>query len=219
MPGPAVQRTPHPGVPGFPASRPLGPKPFVVAHPSPTAMALSRPAASRPMPYCPPPMTRAVGVQPKMATGAPPRPITPPPYRPQAALRPVQPFPALQPKAAAVLQRHVPHHAVAARGTAGGSTVIQLWRCHECHSDITYSYDHRSYCTQYHHRVYETGSDRQSNYYDRPHGGSRTRSGSFERQYSDGTDERRHYHENLHTTGYVESRRGYYDRYGQYHSY
>jgi hypothetical protein len=98
--------------------------------------------------------------------------------------------------------------------------VIQRWECRECGREIRWSDDHRSNCRYYHHRTYETRADEDANYYDRRRGQTRTRSGSVERQYSDGTDVRYHYHENRYGGGgYVQRPLGEWDRRGNYTSY
>lgn len=96
--------------------------------------------------------------------------------------------------------------------------VIQGWMCRECGHDIRYSYDHAPRCSQYHYRVYETQADRDANRYDRYHGETRTRSGSFERQRSSGVDERMHFHENLYGPGGFQQRMiGYTSPGGRYY--
>ena len=174
----------------------------------------SRAAATPPLAYRPQ-ATRTGIVQPKMAGDAPQRPTPPLPYRPQPVARAIQPSRMLQGMGAHAVQRHV-HHGAAPGVT--GRAVIQCWRCRECDREITYSDDHLPSCRSYYLRTYETRDDQEANYYDRPRGGVRTRSGSVERQYRDGTDERRHFHENRYnSTGYVEHSRGYWDRNGRYH--
>jgi hypothetical protein len=198
-----VQRKTPSGAPNFPVTRPVVPTAFS-----------SEPLTRRPL-AAPPvyrPHEQSVA-QLKPASAAAARPSPPLPYRPQAAPG-VQRLGPLQQRPASAIQRHAAPQSAVAR-----SSVIQCWRCGECGHEIAYSYDHSSWCHLYHHRVYETASDRDSNRNDRRHGETRTRSGSFERQYSSGWDERRHYHENRFSTGYVESQRGYWDSRGVYHSY
>jgi len=190
-----VQQKSPSGAPNFPMARPVVPKAAAVAHPAQRLATSPRTPSAAPFPHRP-------------------QPTAPLPYRPQAAPA-VQRLRTQQQKPASAIQRHPAPHSVATRGS-----VIQCWRCNECGHEIAYSYDHSERCRLYYHRTYETVSDRDSNRYDRRPGEGRTRSGSFERQYSSGWDERRHYHENRYSgPGYVESQRGYWDSRGVYHSY
>ena len=171
-----------------------------------------------------PPVYRPASVQrssaPARAMGRPP--TLPPPFahRPQPLVHAVQLSRMLQQKPAHAIQRHTPPLNHGAQRVVARPSVIQRWQCRECGYEIRYSYDHSTRCSQYYHRTYETAGDRDANRYDRRHGETRTRSGSFDRQYRSGEDERRHYHENLYSHGgYVETAKGYTDRHGVYHSY
>jgi hypothetical protein len=129
------------------------------------------------------------------------------------AARAVRPPPALVLPSA--MQPYTILHHGAAQPTLTKQPVIQCWRCGECGREIAFSFDHANYCSQYHLREYETREDRAANYYDRPPGGVRTRSGSFTRQYDSGYDEHRHFHENRYGGGYVENTKGVWDPYSR----
>jgi len=204
------------GAPGFPVALPLvqasglsprAVRPQMMTSPWKKALAAS-------LPYRPQAMANAV--QPAMANVAVTRkpPVAPPVYRPEQQG-------IVQHKMLSATQAHTPPQIGIAQRRVAGAGVIQCdWFCEACNRYIRYSYDHQPFCRLYHHRTYETASDRAANYYDRPHGETRTRSGSFERQYSSGADERRHYHENLYGPGgYDESQKGYWDSNGRYHAY
>ena len=118
----------------------------------------------------------------------------------------VQPPPAVTQKLPSAMQPYTTPGHGAAQAALTKRPVIQCWQCRECRREITYSDDHLRTCSSYYLRTYETRDDRDANYYDRPRGGTRTRSGSVERQYSNGDIERRHYHENRYGGGYVERR-------------
>jgi len=143
---------------------------------------------------------------------------SPPVYRPKLTAASVQRSSApvitapRQPTVPTAYGPFKPAHAVqtkaAIRPIVPSPSVIQRWWCDYCRKDTQFSYQHFPDCRHYYLREYETAADRDANYYDRPRGAPRTRSASFDRQYSTGEDQRRHAHDNLYGPGgYVEHRR------------